>query len=45
MAAATRISLLDQITADDLTIAGFHLPGGGIGTVARDGDSYTYIEG
>lgn len=45
MAAATRVALLDQITADGLTIAGFHLPGGGIGTVTRQGDSYTYIEG
>lgn len=45
MAAATRIGLLDQITADNLNIVGFHLPGGGVGTVTRQGDSYTYIEG
>ena len=45
MAAATRIGLLDQITADGLSVAGFHLPGGGIGNVTRQGDSYTYIEG
>jgi glyoxylase-like metal-dependent hydrolase (beta-lactamase superfamily II) len=44
-AAASRISLLDQITADSLQIVGFHLPGGGIGSVTREGDSYTYIEG
>lgn len=41
-AAATRVALLDQITADGLAIAGFHLPGGGLGTVTRQGDSYTY---
>jgi glyoxylase-like metal-dependent hydrolase (beta-lactamase superfamily II) len=45
MAAATRIGLLDQITADNLQIVGFHLPGGGVGNVTRQGDSYTYIEG
>jgi glyoxylase-like metal-dependent hydrolase (beta-lactamase superfamily II) len=45
MAAATRVALLDQITADGLTVAGFHLPGGGVGTVTRQGDSYTYVEG
>jgi len=44
MAAATRIGLLDQITADDLAVAGFHLPGGGLGRVTRQGDSYTYEE-
>lgn len=41
-AADTRVALLDQITADDLAIAGFHLPDGGLGTVTRNGDSYTY---
>lgn len=45
MAAKTRVSLLDQITADDLAVIGFHLPGGGVGQVTRDGDSYTYVEG
>jgi len=44
MAAATRVALLDQITTDDLAVAGFHLPGGGLGRVTRQGDSYTYLE-
>lgn len=44
-AAQTRVALLDQITADDLQIVGFHLPGGGVGHATRDGDSYTYVEG
>lgn len=45
MAAATRVGLLDQITADGLSLIGFHLPGGGVGSVTRQGDSYTYVEG
>ncbi|QCO55655.1 MBL fold metallo-hydrolase [Pseudorhodobacter turbinis] len=44
LAATTRVALLDQITADELAIAGFHLPGG-LGHATREGDSYTYIEG
>ncbi|WP_296478890.1 MBL fold metallo-hydrolase [Roseinatronobacter sp.] len=34
-AAQTRLRLLDRITADDLTILGFHLPEGGIGRAER----------
>jgi hypothetical protein len=45
LAAQTRTALLDQITVDDLAIVGFHLPGGGVGSVTRQGDSYTYVEG
>ena len=41
-AAATRAALLDQITADDLAIVGFHLPEGGVGRVSRQGENYTY---
>ncbi|MDN5786768.1 MBL fold metallo-hydrolase [Pseudorhodobacter sp.] len=44
-AAQTRVALLDQITADGLAVIGFHLPGGGVGQVTREGDSYTYVEG
>jgi glyoxylase-like metal-dependent hydrolase (beta-lactamase superfamily II) len=42
LAAQTRMALLDQITADDLAIIGFHLPEGGIGRVARNGEHYRY---
>ncbi|MBB4206648.1 MBL fold metallo-hydrolase [Roseinatronobacter bogoriensis] len=34
-AAQTRLRLLDRITADDLTILGFHLPEGGMGRAER----------
>jgi len=43
-AAATRARLLDQITADDMRLIGFHLPGGGIGTAERHGDGYRFHE-
>jgi len=38
-AAQTRLRLLDRITADDLTILGFHLPEGGIGRAERLADN------
>ena len=37
--AQTRLRLLDRITADDLTILGFHLPEGGIGRAERLADN------
>ncbi|WP_422039468.1 MBL fold metallo-hydrolase [Roseibium sp.] len=43
VAASTRIALLDRIIADDLRIAGFHLPGGGIGNVERTGDAFRFL--
>lgn len=44
-AATTRGRLLDQITADNLQLVGFHLPGGGTGTVERRGDGYRFTPG
>lgn len=41
-AAATRLSLLDQIAAAQMRIAGFHLPGG-FGRVERAGSTYRFI--
>lgn len=38
MAAATRLQLLDRITAEERLILGFHLPGGGIGRAERQGE-------
>ena len=35
MAAATRATLFAQITAEDMAVIGFHLPGGGIGRVTQ----------
>jgi len=45
-AAATRTRLLDRITADDMLIQGFHLPGGGIGHAEkRTADTYIFTSG
>lgn len=38
MAAASRLDLLDRITAEERLILGFHLPGGGIGRAERQGE-------
>ncbi|WP_298984010.1 MBL fold metallo-hydrolase [uncultured Roseibium sp.] len=43
VAASTRIALLDRIIADDLKIAGFHLPGGGMGRVEHDANGYRFL--
>lgn len=44
--AATRVRLLDQITADDLLVLGFHLPDGGIGRAEHQGDNrYIFTAG
>jgi glyoxylase-like metal-dependent hydrolase (beta-lactamase superfamily II) len=46
LAAATRLALLDRITAEGMTVAGFHFRGGGLGQVERlGGDSYRFHEG
>ncbi|MFN3723187.1 MAG: MBL fold metallo-hydrolase [Paracoccaceae bacterium] len=42
-AAITRVALLDQITADNMRLIGFHLPGGGVGHAEKSGDSYRFI--
>lgn len=42
-AAATRLRLLDQITADKMQLIGFHLPGGGIGHAETSGDGYVFV--
>jgi len=43
MGVTTRLSLLDQIASDQLTLIGFHLPGGGIGRAEKTGTGYRYI--
>ncbi len=42
-AVATRQRLFDRITSEQMRIVGFHLPGGGIGHVDRDGDGYRFV--
>ena len=44
-AAETRVALFDRITADELTIVGFHLPDGGTGRVEPAGDGYRFVAG
>jgi glyoxylase-like metal-dependent hydrolase (beta-lactamase superfamily II) len=43
IAAATRTALFDRIIADGLKIAGFHLPGGGLGQVEPSSEGYRFI--
>jgi glyoxylase-like metal-dependent hydrolase (beta-lactamase superfamily II) len=43
MAAATRLALFDRITADAMTVIGFHLGAGGIGRVEADGAGYRFV--
>lgn len=44
MAAATRGALLDRISAAQMRLVGFHLPGGGIGRAERTGGAYRFVE-
>lgn len=44
MAAETRLTLLDRIVADDMTVVGFHLPGGGIGRAERMDGAYRFVQ-
>ncbi len=43
MAAATRTTLFDRLTHEDLTLVGFHLPGGGIGRAEKAADGYRFV--
>jgi len=43
LAAATRLAMFDQITADDLILIGFHMEHGGIGRVEAAGDGYRFV--
>ena len=43
-AVATRNMLFDRLTSEQMPIIGFHLPNGGIGHVARDGDGFRFLE-
>ena len=42
-AAAARTRLLDQVSADQMRLIGYHLPGGGMGRAERHGDGYRFI--
>lgn len=43
MAAATRLSLLDQLATDRMRLIGYHLPNGGVGRAERQGDGYVFV--
>ena len=43
MAAATRLKLLDRITSEQLRIAGFHFPEGGIGHIEAADDGFRFV--
>ncbi len=43
MAAATRVSLLDQIATHRMRLVGFHLPEGGIGRAERANGAYRFV--
>ncbi len=44
MAATTRVALLDQISAAQMRLIGYHLPGGGIGHAEKQGSTYRFVE-
>ena len=43
LGAQTRQRLLDRLAHEQTLLMGFHLPNGGLGRVARDGDSYRFV--
>lgn len=43
-AAATRQRLLDRLVSEQMRVVGFHLPGGGMGRVERDGSAYRFAQ-
>ncbi|WP_306113707.1 MULTISPECIES: MBL fold metallo-hydrolase [unclassified Roseovarius] len=43
LGAKTRQRLLDKLAQEQMTLIGFHLPGGGIGRVERQGDAYRFV--
>ncbi|WP_299029701.1 MBL fold metallo-hydrolase [uncultured Sulfitobacter sp.] len=43
-AAATRVSLLDQLAAEKMRVVGFHLTGNGLGYIEKGTDGYTFVQ-
>lgn len=44
MGAAARVALLDRLHSDKMQLVGYHLPGGGLGRVEKDGNkSYRFV--
>ena len=44
LASCTRLTLLDRLANERMTLVGFHLPGSGVGHVERAGDSYRFLQ-
>jgi len=44
LASRTRLTLLDRLANERMTLVGFHLPGSGVGHVERAGDSYRFLQ-
>lgn len=44
MAAATRLSLLDQLSLEKTRVIGFHLTGNGLGYIEKGTDGYTFVK-
>ncbi|UOA14781.1 MULTISPECIES: MBL fold metallo-hydrolase [Sulfitobacter] len=44
LGAQTRQRLLDKLAHEQTLLMGFHLPNGGLGRVARDGNTYRFVE-
>lgn len=44
LAAETRVGLLDRLVAEKFLLAGFHLPGGGIGRAERAETGFRFVE-
>lgn len=42
LGAATRQALLARLAEDAMPMVGFHLPGGGLGRIARQGEAYAF---
>jgi len=43
-AAATRAAMLARLADEGWTILGYHMPGGGIGRVEREGEAFRFVE-
>lgn len=41
---AARMRLLDQVTADQIPVIGFHLPNGGLGRIEKHDGAYRFID-
>ena len=40
----TRTMLLDRLAGEGMRLAGFHLPGGGIGRIMAGGSGYRFVQ-